>query len=189
MEFCKVTLTFECVDEILWCDHSNKNSLAVLTHSAICFSQFYKMKFGNLVKIWLWRCMSGNQDGLGFYIPRCGYPDSRLLAGGTWIPDSLCWITGSISQDSGFRKQKFPRFRIRITLHRVIYESKFWRKQTEKRETENIWAPNVIRTQDPPCTRSDALTRRVLGSNPIWGSYFLCRLLIVDSLHLPLFPL
>ena len=40
MEFCKVALTFESVDEILWCDHSNETS-----HRAACFSKFYKMKF------------------------------------------------------------------------------------------------------------------------------------------------
>ena len=40
MEFCKVTLTFESVDEILSCDHSNESSLPVLSHDAICFSKF-----------------------------------------------------------------------------------------------------------------------------------------------------
>ena len=30
METCDVVLTFESVDEILWCDHSNEISLAVL---------------------------------------------------------------------------------------------------------------------------------------------------------------
>ena len=25
MEFCKVTITFESVNEILWCDHSNES--------------------------------------------------------------------------------------------------------------------------------------------------------------------
>ena len=35
MEFYKVTLTFESVDEILWCDHSNESSLPVLTQGAI----------------------------------------------------------------------------------------------------------------------------------------------------------
>ena len=54
VEFCKMTLTFESVDEILWCDHSNESSLPVLSHSAICFSKFYKMKFANLVEIYLW---------------------------------------------------------------------------------------------------------------------------------------
>ena len=60
MEFCKVTLTFEYVDEILWCDHSNESFLPVLTHGAICFSKFHKMKFVNLVEfafgdIWQWK--------------------------------------------------------------------------------------------------------------------------------------
>ena len=53
-EFCKVTLTFESVDKILWCDHSNESSLPLLSHDAICFSQFWKTKLGNLVKTYLW---------------------------------------------------------------------------------------------------------------------------------------
>ena len=53
MEFCKVNLTCESVDEILWCGHSNESSLPVLTHGAICFTKFYKMKFKNLVEICL----------------------------------------------------------------------------------------------------------------------------------------
>ena len=46
METCNVVLTFESVDENLWCDHSNETSLVVLLHGTICFSVFYKMKFG-----------------------------------------------------------------------------------------------------------------------------------------------
>ena len=45
METCSVVLTFESVEEILWCDHSNEISLAVLLHGTICFSIFYKIKF------------------------------------------------------------------------------------------------------------------------------------------------
>ena len=44
METCSIVLTFESVDEILWCDHSNETSLAVLLNGTICFSVFYKMK-------------------------------------------------------------------------------------------------------------------------------------------------
>ena len=39
----KVVLTFESVDEILWCYHSNETSSAVLSHGAIylvCCSNF-----------------------------------------------------------------------------------------------------------------------------------------------------
>ena len=46
METCIVVLTFESVDEILWCDHSNEISLGVFLHSTICFAGFEKMKFG-----------------------------------------------------------------------------------------------------------------------------------------------
>ena len=45
METCSVVLTFESVDQILWCDHSNETSLAVLLQGTTCFSIFYKMKF------------------------------------------------------------------------------------------------------------------------------------------------
>ena len=42
--FIKYTvLTFETVDEILWCDHSNETSSAILSHSTIylvCCSNF-----------------------------------------------------------------------------------------------------------------------------------------------------
>ena len=54
MAFCNVTLTFESVDEIPWCDHSNETSLPVLSHGAVCFSKFHKIKFGDLVKICFW---------------------------------------------------------------------------------------------------------------------------------------
>ena len=36
MEFSKVALTFESEDKILWSGHSNKISLPVLSHGAIC---------------------------------------------------------------------------------------------------------------------------------------------------------
>ena len=43
MEFCKVTLTFESTDEILWCDHSNETSPPELTHGPICLSKFHEI--------------------------------------------------------------------------------------------------------------------------------------------------
>ena len=45
-----VVLTFESVDEILWCNHSNETSSAVLSQCTICFSTFYKMKWERFVK-------------------------------------------------------------------------------------------------------------------------------------------
>ena len=44
----KVVLTFESVDEILWCDHSNETSFA-LSHGTSCFSVPCKIKFRNFV--------------------------------------------------------------------------------------------------------------------------------------------
>ena len=46
METFKVVLTFESVDEILSCDHSNETFLAVLSHGTIYILVFYKTKFG-----------------------------------------------------------------------------------------------------------------------------------------------
>ena len=45
METCDVGLTFEFVDEIHWCDHSNEISLAVPSQGTVCFRGFEKMKF------------------------------------------------------------------------------------------------------------------------------------------------
>jgi len=45
-----MVLNFESVDEIHWCYHSNETSSAVLSNGSICFSAFYKMKFGNFVQ-------------------------------------------------------------------------------------------------------------------------------------------
>ena len=42
-------LTFESMVKILWCYHSNETSSAVLSHGAIYFAAFYKLKFGYFV--------------------------------------------------------------------------------------------------------------------------------------------
>ena len=41
-----VVQTFETVDEILWSDHSNETSPAVLSHGNICFVGFENKKLG-----------------------------------------------------------------------------------------------------------------------------------------------
>ena len=41
----KVVLTFESVDEILWCDHSNETSLTELKHGTLYFFGFYQNEF------------------------------------------------------------------------------------------------------------------------------------------------
>ena len=44
-----IVLTFESVDEILCCYHSNETSSAVLSRGTIYFSEFYKRKFENFL--------------------------------------------------------------------------------------------------------------------------------------------
>ena len=51
---CKVVLTFESVDEILKCHHSNESYRAVLLHGAVYFSMFCKIKFDALLfRFWV----------------------------------------------------------------------------------------------------------------------------------------
>ena len=54
MKICSVVLTFESVDEILWCDHSNETSSAVLLHGTVYFSIFYNMNFGIFLEFLFW---------------------------------------------------------------------------------------------------------------------------------------
>ena len=53
-----IMLSFESVDEILWCDHSNKSYWAVSSRRTIWFSALYKIKFENFAEVWL-RSSSG----------------------------------------------------------------------------------------------------------------------------------
>ena len=57
VETCSVVLTFESVDKILPCNHSNATSLEVLLHGTnifSIFSIFYKMKLRFLVEFDVW---------------------------------------------------------------------------------------------------------------------------------------
>ena len=45
-----VVLTFDSLNQILWCDHSKEISLEVLSCGVICFKTCYKMKFGIFVE-------------------------------------------------------------------------------------------------------------------------------------------
>ena len=47
-------LTFESVDEILWCDHSNEFSLTVLLMVLFCFARFGKIIFEIFLEFLLW---------------------------------------------------------------------------------------------------------------------------------------
>ena len=46
MESFQVVLSFECVDDILWCDGTNETSSAVISNGTVYICVFYKMKFG-----------------------------------------------------------------------------------------------------------------------------------------------
>ena len=46
-----VDLSFESVDEILWCYHSNETPWAIRLLTTIYFSIFYKVKFGKFAEV------------------------------------------------------------------------------------------------------------------------------------------
>jgi len=54
MKTSNASLTFESVNEILWCDHSVVTSFAVLSLGTICFSIFFKTKFRMFLEFWFW---------------------------------------------------------------------------------------------------------------------------------------
>ena len=65
METCSVVLTFESVDEILWCDHSNETSLAVVCHGVISFSIFYITKISNFFLNFVFLALLGGKGLIG----------------------------------------------------------------------------------------------------------------------------
>ena len=71
METCSVVLTFESVDKILWCDHSNETSLAVLLQSVICFSIFYNTKFRILLEYFVLVQALLGLKWISFLLARC----------------------------------------------------------------------------------------------------------------------
>lgn len=42
----KTVLTFESVDKVQWCDHSNRTFYALLSHGIVCFPVCNEIKFG-----------------------------------------------------------------------------------------------------------------------------------------------
>ena len=70
METCCVVLTFVSVNEILWCDHSNETSLAVLLHGTTCFSIMNKMKFGVFLKILIFDTLGSQRVNFRCYLPQ-----------------------------------------------------------------------------------------------------------------------
>ena len=45
-----MVLSFESVDEIIWCDHSNETSSAVLLHGVTYILVFWNMKSGTCLE-------------------------------------------------------------------------------------------------------------------------------------------
>ena len=87
-----VTLTSGLVDKNLWCDHSNKTSLVVLSHADIFHSGSTKPKFGNFIEFWLkplWVWMGSNVYSPG-WVWRARTQSVHSQPAGIWI-----WRTGS----------------------------------------------------------------------------------------------
>ena len=62
METCSVVLTFESVDEILWCDHSNTTSSAILLPGTILFFNILQNEISRILffgTLWSLRVKEG----------------------------------------------------------------------------------------------------------------------------------
>ena len=53
METCSAVLTFESVDEILWCDHSNETSSAVLNCMVPLFFNILQNEICEFISIFI----------------------------------------------------------------------------------------------------------------------------------------
>ena len=77
---------FESVDKILWCDHSNEISSAVVSHGAVHCSAYLKMKFANSVVLFLFFStflVKGKSD-------KANQEEATLLLHLFW---TVCWTT------------------------------------------------------------------------------------------------
>ena len=120
MEFCKVALTFESADEILWCDHSNETSLLVLTHGATCFSRFHKMKFGIFCRI----------------LPLATFGSERVKNKTMWCVDTNLHC----HQCSIFIKLEFACLQIFIELlQKWKKKDLIWTKESSYQKIQPLW--------------------------------------------------
>ena len=122
MEFCKVALTFESVDKILWSDHSNEISQPVLSHDATCFSKFYKMKFGIFCRI-LFLATFGSERVNGKVVQIYLQPDWQV-DNGLQVNHGMCSkLHTAEGPEQGFRHSFADRLKARSLFLAVVQAS------------------------------------------------------------------
>ena len=73
---CRAVLTFESVDEILWCYHSNETSSAILSHGTIylvCSSNFWVYGSNPMVLPFKWKLFCSNFTWYYWLFRSCFY--------------------------------------------------------------------------------------------------------------------
>ena len=88
-----VVLTFESVDELLWCYHSNETSSAVLSHStvySVCSSNFWVSGWNPLVWPFEWKLLSITCTFLWHYLLYINTQDGSTFWVYGWNP--MVWL-------------------------------------------------------------------------------------------------
>ena len=110
METCSVVLTFESVDEILWCDHSNETLSAILLQGTCttCFSIFYEMKFGILYEF---LCLHSWELRVKVVVPVVQSMDSTIYRINLYHVDSAIGFVNVYPLDCDLSSAgRYPRF-------------------------------------------------------------------------------
>ena len=77
-----VVLTFESVEEILWCYHSNETSLAIHLNSTVCFLWFSKMKFWTFCWVFCWSLWRNSLLCRGLFVLWGGWEERKRTCAG-----------------------------------------------------------------------------------------------------------
>ena len=157
MEFCKVFLTFGSVDEILWCDHSNKRSLPVLTYDAISHSKFHNMKFRDLVEICFWLSLK-TRVKFGKFCVRCHFMKFDNYFSGSRKKFSLVLLQITNYISNPWKMWKRMQYFFKLFWYKVSVQWKF--------KLLNFLVDSVLMWVKKPCSGGSRGGARGPGSPP-----------------------
>ena len=114
MKSCKVVLTFESVDEILWCYHSYETSSAVLSHGTInlvCSSNFWVCGWNPTVSQFKWHLFGRTFEWYYLFFSKRKF--GAFVQFWTWsLLDTPCKPPPKMHVGPGFN----------IAFHKLLYQ-------------------------------------------------------------------
>ena len=129
MEFCKVTLTFESADKILWCDHSNESSLAMKGHTIWKDIHTYIHTYIKFMYVCMYVCMSFHMVLFIWHVVLNFESVDQILWCDHSNESSLPVLTHGAGCFSKFYKMKFANLLeiclwLRLAVKRLIWVKK-----------------------------------------------------------------